>query len=122
MNQIIEFIPSNWVLLVAFVAIIACVVMIIKKFFSMPNEEKLNQVREWLLWAVTQAEIELGSGTGELKLRYVYDMFVTKFPYIAPFLSFEKFTELVNEALDKLEDLLDKSEEICDYVYQEDEE
>ena len=30
-----------------------------------------GNVKEWLLWAVTQAEQYLGSGTGALKLRYV---------------------------------------------------
>ena len=41
-----------------------------------------GNVKEWLLWAVTQAEQYLGSGTGALKLRYVYDLAVEAFPQI----------------------------------------
>ena len=41
-----------------------------------------GNVKEWLLWAVTQAEQYLGSGTGALKLRYVYDLAVEAFPPI----------------------------------------
>ena len=47
-----------------------------------------GNVKEWLLWAVTQAEQYLGSGTGALKLRYVYDLAVEAFPpieYLVPF-------------------------------------
>lgn len=45
----------------------------------MPSDKQLNKVREWLLYAVTKAEKELGGGTGQIKLRYVYDMFVARF-------------------------------------------
>ena len=57
----------------------------------MPTNEQLKKVKEWLLWAVAEAEKELGSGTGQLKLRYVYDMFIVKFPSLAKIISFETF-------------------------------
>ncbi len=31
----------------------------------------IDKIRSWLLWAVTQAEREFGSGTGKLKLAFV---------------------------------------------------
>ncbi|MFR6482019.1 MAG: hypothetical protein ACLUPD_10785 [Anaerotignum faecicola] len=45
--------------------------------------EQREKVKEWLLLAVTEAEKELGSGTGQLKLRYVYDLFLRRFPAVA---------------------------------------
>ena len=49
----------------------------------MPSDKQLSKVREWLLYAVTKAEKELGGGTGQIKLRYVYDMFVARFTWLA---------------------------------------
>ena len=87
-----EFIANNWYILVAAVAAVAVVIWFICKFFKLPRESQIAKVKEWLLFAVTQAEKEFGSGTGQLKLRYVYDMFVTKFPYLVQFISFETFS------------------------------
>lgn len=56
-------------------------------------------VKEWLLWAVTDAENFLGSGTGKLKLRYVYDKFCEKFPAVKYLLPFSVFSLWVDEAL-----------------------
>ncbi len=56
-------------------------------------------VKEWLLWAVTDAENFLGSGIGKLKLRYVYDKFCEKFPVVKYVLPFSVFSAWVDEAL-----------------------
>ena len=78
----------------------------------MPRGAQLKKVREWLLLAVTQAEKELGSKTGKLKLRTVYDAFLTKFPWLAPVISFDRFSELVDDALEEMRDMLDKNEAV----------
>ena len=64
------------------------------------REERINCIKEWLKYAVVLAEKELGSGTGQLKLRKVYDMAVTKFPQIMLFISFDTFSKWVDEALE----------------------
>ena len=48
----------------------------------------------------------MGGGTGEIKLRYVYDKFLIIFPKISLFVSFDLFKTLVDEALQKAKDLL----------------
>ena len=67
-------------------------------------------------FAVTQAEKELGGGTGQIKLRYVYDMFVVKFPSLVKFISFETFSFMVDEALIKMRHLLQTNEKVEKYV------
>lgn len=69
----------------------------------------LNKVREWLLYAVTKAEKELGGGTGQIKLRYVYDMFVTRFAWLARVISFEAFSMMVDEALERMKKMLESN-------------
>ena len=81
---------------------------------------QLAKVREWLLWAVTEAEKELGGGTGKLKLRQVYDLFVTRFPWLAKTVSFELFSSLVDDALDEMRDMLEKNEAVKALVNGED--
>lgn len=111
-----EFLIDNWPLLVAAVAVIAVAATYLVNFFKKPGNEQLEKVREWLLFAVTQAEKELGGGTGQIKLRYVYDMFVLKFPSLVKFISFETFSYMVDEALIKMRHLLETNQKIESYV------
>ena len=60
--------------------------------------ERAN-AKEWLKWAVAEAEKALGSGTGQLKLHMVYDMFVEQFSWVSTFISFNTFSMWVDEAL-----------------------
>lgn len=59
----------------------------------------IDKVREWLLIAVTEAERKFGSGTGKLKLVYVYDLFITKFPKLQAIIPYKLFAVLVDQAL-----------------------
>lgn len=86
-----EMIMENWYLLVAAVVVAALAAAAAARFLEMPSAEQREKVKEWLLWAVTEAEKELGSGTGQLKLRQVYDLFLQRFPAIAKRISFETF-------------------------------
>lgn len=104
-----EFIVDNWYIIIALMVVIAGVVIAVVKFFKNPSAKQLEKIREWLLYATTLAEKELGGGTGQLKLRFVYDMFVEKFSWLAKVVSFEKFSELVDEALGDMNDMLSQN-------------
>lgn len=54
---------------------------------------------ECLLWAVTEAERQLGGGTGKLKLRTAYDGFIIRYPYITKFIAFSTFSVWVDIVL-----------------------
>lgn len=84
----------------------AAAILFVFCFLRLPRGEQLAKVREWLLWAVVEAEKELGGGTGKLKLRQVYDLFVTRFPWLAKAVSFELFGDLVDDALDEMREML----------------
>lgn len=106
------FVKEYWFIIILAIAVIAEISITLYKWFKKPTEEQLAKVQEWLLYAVAKAEQVLGSGTGQLKLRYVYNMFVTKFPGIALFISFEEFSKMVDKALNKFEDLLKNNKSI----------
>ena len=101
-----HFIINNWYIILAVLAILAASWIAVYRYFKLPSEEQIEKVRNWLLWAVTEAERELGGGTGKLKLRQVYDLFVSRFPWLAPVVSFQRFAELVDDALDEMRKLL----------------
>lgn len=111
-----EFFTNNWHIILALLAVLAVAILLVYRFFQMPTEEQLEAVREWLLGAVAEAEEMLGSGTGELKLRYVYDLFVARFPWVAKILPFEVFSNMVDDALAEMEELLAQNEKIRRYV------
>ena len=72
----------------------------------------MGKAKEWLKWAVCMAEEELGSGTGQLKLRKVYAMFVDAFPALASILPFNIFSKWVDLALEWMREQLEKNENI----------
>ena len=112
LSEILAFINEYWFLIVAAIAIVSVIAVKVYKWCKQPSSEQLRQVQEWLLYAVAQAEKTLGSGTGELKLRYVYDQFMTKFPAIALFISFDDFSIMVEKALEKFEELLKENQSV----------
>ena len=114
MVDLLTFIKEYWFIIIIAIAIISVISIKIYNWIKQPTEEQIKQVQEWLLYAVAKAEEVLGSGTGQLKLRYVYDMFVSKFPAIAVFISFETFTKMVDKALDEFKELLQTNPAIND--------
>lgn len=111
-----NFIVSYWWLILIIIAAIAIVGYGIMVFIKMPSNSQLQQIREWLLYAVAKAEKELGGGTGQLKLRYVYDMFISKFNYLSAIISFEAFSMMVDEVLEKFRNLLDTNTSVQEYI------
>ena len=111
-----DFIVENWYILVGLLTIIAAVVVYIVRFFKKPTEKQLENIKEWLLWATTEAEKRFGSGTGKLKLRYVYDLFAETFPWLAKIVSFETFSKLVDSALGDMNNLLASNNAVQLYV------
>lgn len=104
-----EFMINNGALIVALVCVVMTVAAAVTGFFNQPTKQQLAKVKEWLLYAVTMAEKDLGGGTGKLKLRYVYDLFLTKFSWLARLITFEQFSGLVDEALEEMKRLLESN-------------
>lgn len=111
-----NFIIENWPLLAAGVVVVASAVIAFAKFCKSDKATQIANLKEWLLYATALAEKELGGGTGKLKLRFVYDMFVVKFPWLAKLISFERFSEYVDEALESMNKLLETNEAVSTYV------
>lgn len=78
------------------------------------NQKK--SAKEWLLLAVTEAEKALGGGTGKLKLRQVYQAFITNFGLFAKYVKFETFEVWVSESLEQMKQLLESNKKIEEYV------
>lgn len=112
MEKIIEY----WPLILVTIASITVISYFIYTFIKWPTKKQIEKVKEWLLYAVTQAEKELGGGTGQIKLRYVYDKFLTKFPYLTSVITFDLFSKLVDEALVKFRDILENNNKVQKYI------
>lgn len=74
-----------------------------------------QKIQEWLKYAVTEAEKMLGGGTGQLKLRMVYDWFCDKFRFISAIMPFRVFSAWVDTALKTLDIWLTNSK-VVSYV------
>ena len=111
-----DFIINNWYIILALAAILGAAAWYVYRYFNLPSEAQLAKVREWLLWAVTEAEKELGGGTGKLKLRQVYDLFVTRFPWLARIVPFDLFSSMVDDALEDMREMLKTNQAVKAHV------
>ena len=103
-----EFVVSNWgIMLIALLVIVGLTNLI------MNDKEK---AKKWLLLAVLEAEKEFGSKTGAIKLRYVYELFLSTFPLLSKFISFEQFSTMVDEALEEMKHLINTNDAVSNYV------
>lgn len=112
MNIVVDY----WMLIIATISVVIIAGLTIYQFFKKPTEEQFAQVKEWLLLAVVEAEKELGGKTGQIKLRYVWDMFLQRFPHISIFVTFEMFSSWVDDALVKMRKMIESNKAVADYV------
>lgn len=100
------------------IIVLIAVIIEITAFAKLSRKKKVENIKEWLKLAVVEAEKTLGEGTGQLKLRYVYNQAVTQFPWIASLVSFETFSAWVDEALEWMEKQLEQNQAITNYINQ----
>lgn len=106
-----EFLSQYGLLiLVAIILIVTFLVKIIKE---------PKTIKNWLVYACIQAEKALGSGTGKLKLRTVYDMFINQFPFMSVLISFDTFSKWVDIALVEMREMIEKNEHIKEVIVNE---
>ena len=87
----VEFLQQYWLIIIFALAAAGTLIYIIIK--------EPQRIKQWLIWACAQAELALGSGTGMLKLREVYDMFITQYPIFSKIIPFSVFQRWTEEAL-----------------------
>ena len=106
-----EFLSQYGLLiLVAMILIVTFVVKIIRE---------PKTIKNWLVYACIQAEKTFGSGTGKLKLRTVYDMFINQFPFMSVLISFDTFSKWVDIALVEMREMIEKNEHIKEVIVSE---
>ena len=120
-NIILSWLVENWFLVIALIACIATVVIFVIRFLGLPTEKQKEKVKEWLIWACIEAEKDLQSGTGQLKLRRVYDVFcaVPAFTWVARIIPFKQFSEWVSTAVITMKEMLINNKALAVYVYGE---
>lgn len=104
LTKILEFLP----------VILTLVIFVIAGVLYFVGQK--NKAKDWLIWAVSQAEAQLGGGTGKLKLRYVYDSFIKQFPVFSTFVTFTVFEEWVNQALVIMKYYIETNNAIADVI------
>ena len=72
--------------------------------------------KEWLVWAVAKAESVYGSKTGELKLRYAYNLAVEKYPILAKIIPFAIFKKIIDAALKVMNDMVKNNKPIKEAI------
>lgn len=114
-----NFLIENWMVVFGLAVAVILAAIVVYRFFGTPTDKQVAKIKEWLIWACIEAEKALQSGTGQLKLRQVYDMFcaVPAFSWVAKVISFDVFSEWVSDALITVKEMLVNNEALSTYVY-----
>ena len=92
--------------------LITCLVSLIAALVAfIAIRSKKITITDWLLLAVSEAERQLGSGTGQQKLKRVYLWFTERFPVASYFVSFDIFSAWVDKTLDIMKRILESKED-----------
>ena len=113
-----EFIVENWYIIVALLAVGFLGGVLVVKFINLDDVVKLTKIKKWLVYACLEAEKALGTDTGKAKLLMVYNLFTDKFTFASKLISFDKFSEMVDEALVEVRIMLE-NDSLKNYVYGE---
>lgn len=76
----------------------------------------VNGFKNWLVWAVTEAEALFGGKTGQLKLRYAYELAIKRFPIVAKLIPFSLFGKMVDAALEIMKNMIENNASIAEAV------
>ena len=107
---------ENATLFLGMAILVSILAISIYLFFKLSRERQKEIISEWLLLAVIKAEKELGSGTGQVKLRYVYDLFIDKFKVMSMFITFSQFSLMVDNALVVMKLMLTDNKNVQEYI------
>lgn len=98
---------NNWeIILILGLAILGLISFLIKK----------GNLQKVLVYICLEAERKYGSKTGQIKLRHVYEWFITKWPIMSNLISFDQFSKMVDIALEEMEHLINTNTAIFKYV------
>ena len=100
------------------VFIVAVVIAIITIILAL----RFSSFRNWLVFAVSEAEKALGGGTGKLKLRYAYNIAIKYFPTLTKMIPFSVFSTMVDGALETMRLMIDTNKAIPDVINNKDKE
>ena len=90
------------------------IILIGSVIFFWTKEKK--KILGWLKDAVVEAEKQLGSKTGQLKLHKVYAWFCEQFSFISTILPFKVFSAWVDTALLTMRKWIETNSKIEDYI------
>ncbi len=107
---------DNMILIMGAIVLVGIAIAAVYYFMTLGRDKQVEMVRNWLLYACIEAEKALGSGTGQIKLRYVYDLFLSKFKYLSLVISFSQFSLLVDEALDTMRNMISNNKQVENYI------
>ena len=114
-----QFLIDYWPFIIIFIAMAVIGIRFIIKFVKNPTPQQLESIKQWAIYACAMAEASLGSGTGQLKMRATYDMFLTKFPALSKLISFEAYQGITETALVEFKKMLAQNPSVKDLIIKE---
>ncbi len=107
--NILNWLVEYWFVIVVFVCVLFVLIVHIVKFLIMEPNKKLSFIKDTIFSLVLMAEKELGSKTGEAKLKLVITTFYKKYPFARFILPENKLIEVIEESVVEMKNILKKN-------------
>ena len=114
-----EFIINYWPMIIVAIAMLFIAVITVIDFIKKSPKERMETVKQWAIYACALAQAHLGSGTGQLKMRETYDMFLQRFPSLANIITYETYKETAENALAEFKEMLKTNPNIQEALIKE---
>jgi len=105
-TNVLNFIASNWGLIVIGLVLLSFVVYELAVFYKLPNNQKVKRIKECLLALVTVAAKSYDEGDYDLIVATVYNNFCNKFPILKSIIPIDIVKSWIKEAFDNLKSIL----------------
>ena len=115
----LNFLINYWYFIVIVIDILVISGVFIFNFLQKPSEQKLQNIKEWAIYACALAQAHLGSGTGQLKMRETYDMFISRFPDLVKIVPFEMYKNIAESALLEFKKMLENNPKVKELILEE---
>lgn len=114
-----QFLIDYWPMIIVAIAMIIMAIAVVIDFIKKSPKEKLDSIKQWAIYACALAEAHLGSGTGQMKMRETYDMFLQRFPSLASLITFQKYKQIAESALIEFKQMLSSNPNIQEMLIKE---
>lgn len=105
---VLYWIFDNWFILIVFLCVLYATILHINQFLILSPKQRKEVMKDTILDLVLEAEKQLGSKTGEMKLQLVIKSFYKKYPIAKFLIKEDRLIAFIEDSVQKMKETLEE--------------